>query len=547
MLRRRGARVTATALLCAVGLLDATILAAQEMSAPPAQPAAEGGGVALAANTGEAVGTAAAPQQRRRRRARGRARRAAMSLPPVPRFTAPHGVGALESDLNGMLGSAQRAGRWGVMVVSLTRGDTLFAQNPDESLQPASTMKLFTAALALDRFGPGHYFSTDVLRTGTLAPDGTVEGDLVLRGGGDPALSNRFLRGDPDAPMDLLAGFVAGAGVKRVRGDLIADASAFEARRIPQGWLSRYLGASYAAPVSALSLNENVVWVVVSPGDAGKPAMISLEPSSSGIQLTDAVRTIAGHRGARISMRRLANGGMEVRGWIASRAAPHRYEYVIDDPAMFTAGAFRAALARQGVQVEGQLRLGATPPDAVRLALLPSPPLDRLVAVMNRESVNHYAELLFRNVARAEAPVGSAESGFASLRRFMSARVGGDSTSVFAADGSGLSTLDRTTPRALIQLLAYAHRAPWASAFHASLPVAGESELLRHRMRATPAQGNLHAKTGTTNNVIALAGYATARNGEVVAFAFIYNGSDRWRAREAIDEMGATLAGFVRE
>ena len=519
--------------------LDAAPLSAQ---APNPAAIAEADGVIPVASTAEAD-----PQQRRRRRARGRARRSAVALPPVPRYTAPHGVGALSTDLNGMLGSAARGGRWGVMVVSLTRGDTLFEQNAGESLQPASTMKLFTAALALDHFGPGHYFTTDVLRGGNLSADGALEGDLILRGGGDPALSNRFLRGDANAPMELLAGFVAGAGVKHVRGNIIGDASAFEARRIPEGWLSRYLGASYAAPVSALSLNENVVWVVVEPGAAGKPAVISLEPASAGIPVIDAVRTVAGSRGARISVRRVANGGMEVRGWIGSRAAQRRYEYVIDEPARFTAGAFRSALARQGIQVDGDVRLGPTPANAVRIAALPSPPLDRLVAVMNRESVNHFAELLFRNVARSEGQVGSAEAGYASLRKFMVERVGADPNGVIAADGSGLSTIDRATPRALIQLLAYGHKAPWASAFHASLPVAGESELLRHRMRATPAQGNLHAKTGTTNNVISLAGYATARNGEVVAFAFIYNGSDRWRAREAIDEMGATLAGFVRE
>jgi len=103
------------------------------------------------------------------------------------------------------------------------------------------------------------------------------------------------------------------------------------------------------------------------------------------------------------------------------------------------------------------------------------------------------------------------------------------------------------TPRAMIQLLSYAHRGPWSSAFHGSLPVAGESELLRMRMRSTPAQGNLHAKTGTTNTVVSLAGYVTSRNGEILAFSFVYNGNDRWNAKATIDAMGATLANFVRE
>ena len=115
-----------------------------------------------------------------------------------------------------------------------------------------------------------------------------------------------------------------------------------------------------------------------------------------------------------------------------------------------------------------------------------------------------------------------------------------------ATDGSGLSVLDRVTPRALVQLLGHAHAAPWGSAFHASLPVAGESELLRRRMRATPAQGNLHAKTGTTNTVVGLSGYVTAENGEVLAFALLYNGTDRGRAREAMDAIGPTMAAFSR-
>ena len=114
-------------------------------------------------------------------------------------------------------------------------------------------------------------------------------------------------------------------------------------------------------------------------------------------------------------------------------------------------------------------------------------------------------------------------------------------------DGSGLSTLDRITPRSMVELLGHAHKAPWSSAFHASLPVAGESELMRHRMVATPAQGNLHAKTGTTNTVVGLGGYVTAKDGEILAFSFIYNGYDRWNAKATMDAMGATLANFVRE
>ena len=480
--------------------------------------------------------------------AHGRGARAARARSVAPAsYTAPTSEAELASDVGLMLDSRVRSGIWGAIVVSLTRGDTLYTINADEELQPASNMKLFTTALALDQFGAEHQFSTDVLRSGTLDADGTLHGDLILRGGGDPGLSSRYYQGGASAAMDVLAQLVAHAGVKRVTGSIIADASAFEHELVPDGWQSRYLQSSYAARVSALSLNDNIVLVAVEPGSNGHAATVSLEPASD-IPVSSSVTTVAGKKGARIIVRNTSRGTVEVRGWIGSRSDARRYQLVVEKPAIFTAGAFRHALAARGVSVVGPTAVGTTPRGAQVVTSLASPPLDRLVSAMNRESINHYAELLFRDAGRAASNtgVGSAANANALLQSFMTKKVGARPGSVLAADGSGLSVLDRVTPRSLVQLLAYAHEAPWGDAFHASLPVAGESELLRHRMQRTPAAGNLHAKTGTTNNIISLGGYVTARDGELLAFALIYNGHDRWRARQAIDQVGATLAGFTR-
>ena len=238
-----------------------------------------------------------------------------------------------------------------------------------------------------------------------------------------------------------------------------------------------------------------------------------------------------------------------VRGWIGTRSVPRKYLYVIEDPARFTTGALQAALQRAGVQVDGGIQLGATPRGADRVAALVSRPLREIISAMDRESINIFAELLFRNAARGPERdgVGSAERGNALLRQFLVEKAKVPVENVSVKDGSGLSTLDFVTPRSMVHLLDYAHEAPWSSDFHASLPVAGESETLRARMRGTPAQGNLHAKTGTTNEVVALGGFVTAVNGEILAFSFIFNGVDRWNARATMDAMGATLAGFVRE
>jgi D-alanyl-D-alanine carboxypeptidase/D-alanyl-D-alanine-endopeptidase (penicillin-binding protein 4) len=500
-----------------------------EPSAPPA--------VLIAARP---IPHATTPQQRR-----ARSRRATRRTPvrtasaPVASWMSPRTAPELTANLGSMVGSSTRSGTWGVMVVSLTRGDTLFAENPDQLLKPASTMKLMTTALALDKFGPDHTFSTVVLRDGDVS-DGTLNGNLYLRGGGDPTLSLRFW--DSESPMDALAKQLADAGIRRVHGDVVADESAFAPERIPLGWKSSYLMSSYAAPVSALSLNENIVWVVVRP--EGGRAVVELDPASTALPVTSTVQ-LTGGRGGRISAHRTEDG-IAVNGSIGSGSAPRRYSLVVEEPPTFAAGGLAASLRAAGIQVDGGVHTGVTPDHATTVAQVRSLPLANIVSYMNRESINHFAELLFRDASHDDSHPGSPAAALGSLREMLSSRAGVNPQAIRVVDGSGLSEADSLTPRAMVQLLSLAQQASWRSVFHASLPVAGESELLERRMRATPAQGNLHAKTGTTNTVIALAGYVTAQNGEVLAFDFMYNGSDRWNAKATMDRMGATLANFYR-
>ena len=481
-------------------------------------------------------------QQRRRRRARRPARPPAVQ--PI-KYTTTRSAPELQAALAATTVRV-RSGTWGAMVVSLSRGDTLFNQNAGTAMLPASTMKVFTSAIAFERFGPDYRFSTDALRDGTLT-DGTINGNLYLRGDGDPALSGKFLPGGPSAPMNRLADLVASKGIKRVTGSVIGDATAFDDAKIPEGWLTRYLQASYAARVSALSLNDNLVIVAVTPTAPGQPASVALEPSNNAIPLSASVRTVAG-AGARLSFAKSSTGTITARGSIGSRAGTRRYVYIVEDPASFTTGAFRNALLARGVVVDGGISLGKTPANATAVASLLSPPLSRLITAMNRESINHYAELLFKNSARGPQrnAIGSADNASNQLNQFFATKIKADTSQLEFADGSGLSTLDRATARAQVQLLSYAHKSTWGPWLHASLPVAGDSETLSRRMRNTPAEGNLHAKTGTTNDVVALAGYVTAVNGEVLAFSFLYNGRDRSVARSLIDTMSETLASFGR-
>ena len=486
--------------------------------------------------------TVAAAAKRPAPRATSRSATARATL----RAATPTSTPDLREHLASLVREAARSGQWGVMVVSLTRGDTLYAHNADELLLPASTMKLYTSAIALERFGPAHQFRTEVLRSGAVGEGGVVRGDLILKGNGDPSLVPRYVEWNRGAkPLDSLADLVARAGITRVTGDIIGDASAFDGERVPAGWRTRYLQASYAARVSALSYNENLAHITVRPSTRG--AQVAFAQPVSGLSLRSTVTIRPNSRSASIRVwQDTLTQQFKVSGWIGARSVVRTYQVVVEQPEQYVAAAFRAALEARGVTVEGRVRGGEAAAGATRVTAWASPPLAQLVAKMNGESNNHFAELLFRNAARVGGAVGSAHIANESLRTFMTDRVGAGAGAVYAADGSGLSTLDRVTPRSMVMLLGYSAQAPWAQVLQASLPVAGRTETLRSRMRYTAAQGNLRAKTGTTGEVTSLGGYVTAKNGEKLAFSFIYNGRELWRARAAIDAMGVTLANFSR-
>ena len=479
-----------------------------------------------------------------RKRARPVRRAAAPAIARLEART-PFGLDALRGDLGFLAGASIRNGSWGMMVVSLSQGDTLFSINADVPHQPASTQKVLTSVLALNSLGANYRYHTDVLHTGTLR-DGRLDGDLILRGDGDPSLSSRFIGRTPDAAMDSLVGRLVRAGVRQVSGRVIGDASGFEARSIPEGWHPRILQDAYAGRVSGLTLNENLVWVTVRPTTRGSPATVVLEPATTAIPVRASVRTVAG-RGASLRLGRGANG-ISVSGTIGAQGYQRSYSYVVEDPASFTTGAFLAALRRNGITVAGGMTLGPTPSGARPLVSWESPSLETLLTVMNRESVNVIAEHMFRAAGRGSDRhvAGSAFNSDTVLRGLLQRTVGMRSDALRAYDGSGLSQTDLVSPRAMVQLLGWANKASWGPLLHASLPLAGRSGTLRHRMMGTAAQANLHAKTGTTNDIVALAGYVTARNGELLAFTMMYNGRDRWRAREAIDAIGITLANWSR-
>jgi serine-type D-Ala-D-Ala carboxypeptidase/endopeptidase (penicillin-binding protein 4) len=454
---------------------------------------------------------------------------------------------ALPARLDALIAPVAELAAVGACVRSLDRGDELYARNADAAFVPASNQKLLIAAAALDVLGPASSFTTRVLALG-LRRGAILEGDLVLRGGGDPTLTTDHLA--------TLADAVHAAGIRRVTGHVRGDDSHLDRQRLGYGWSWDDEPFAYAAPISGLTLNRNTVGVEVRPAArAGLPPLVRLDPPSA--RMSVRVRAVTGlpHEPVTLEVSRVhARDEIVVTGRLPRDSEPVAARVTVQDPPLYAAAVFTALLRERGVRVDGPPVLLTAPPGARLVHEVRSPPLAEMVREMNKRSDNLIAETLLKQLgARDGDPTpgaGIAGRGEAVLRAFL-ARCGVSGPALALADGSGLSRQDLVSPRNLVQLLAAMDRHPARVAFFDSLPVAGVDGTLRRRMLDTPAQGSVRAKTGTLTHVTALSGVATARNGERLVFSILTNNypgplSASHGPRAMEDAVAAALAQFER-
>lgn len=440
--------------------------------------------------------------------------------------------------------------RWGAIVMTLD-GREVFSLNADERFIPASNTKVFTSAAAF------HYLSgLDVPdpAAGTslwLAPRGEgAAPDLVLMGAGDPALADRS--DCPSNCLHQLADAVAAAGIARV-GDIIGDDTLLPAEPWGQGWSWNNFVWYYAAPVSALSVNENGLSLIVAAGAApGDPAEARWAPGDDLLTLDN--QLITGLPGSEPTLRMQRVPGLEtlrLTGYIPADAAPRAYAVAMRDPAETAAARFSRLLTERGVTVEGKMRARHEPaaPDAglgapVLIAQLTPPPLIDSVRHILVNSQNLHAELLLRRIALARGEL-SPEGGPEVLAALV-AEAGLTAVEAELFDGSGLSTYNRVTPRGMATFLRWAAAQPWGNDWRGMMPVGGESGTLARRFRGTPLEGKVYAKTGSLHGVNALSGYMTARSGQTLIFA-VYANDRPAEAPSIIAEMDANLVRIAEE
>jgi D-alanyl-D-alanine carboxypeptidase/D-alanyl-D-alanine-endopeptidase (penicillin-binding protein 4) len=443
---------------------------------------------------------------------------------------------SLESAIRARLArSPLRGASVGVEIVSLTDGHTIFEKNPEVPLIPASTMKVLTSAAALDRLGPDWRYGTAVL---AAAPpkDGIIEGDLYVKGACQPDLVvERF--------PELAAGLAA-AGVREVRGDIVADLRYFDGEERPPEWPRGSRPNPYAAPISALAANFSTVRITVAPGErVGSQAVVQVDPPSDAVAVSSQTRTTKSGRSISASRRleKDADGQIANRIIVSGRtglgSGPWEEFIPIENPATVAISAVKRALQSGGITVTGTTRIGEAPEGAVTIYTLRSKPLEEIVLDMNKHSNNFIAEMLQRTLgAEVYGPPATRAKGASAVESFLRT-CGVDTSTVKLTDGSGLSRTNQVTALALVRVLVRMRGdSRLEAAFLDSLPIGGEDGTLRGRMGGV-ARGRVRAKTGHVDGVTTLAGYIDDAVEGPLAFAFLVNGASHVRAIAALDEL----------
>ena len=425
---------------------------------------------------------------------------------------------------------------------------------------PASNMKNYTVATALEKLTPDHRFVTTVLAAAKPEADGTVRGDMYVRGVGDVSVSYSFNEDDRFKGIDRIVDALMQAGVKSVDGGIVGDDSYFKGSAIPIGWEWDDLQWYYGAEVSALPINDNAISLSVMPSTVGMQCSAKILPLNFVYRVNNrCTTTAAGTPRTQKKKKKIGENLIELTGDLPVGNDGFSNNVSVSRPAEMFASILKQRLQEKGIAVKGNGRAIteglSTPANAqTEIARIESPPLALIAARTMKPSQNMYTEVLLWTLGEEERKKAlirpgtvptSSQLGITAVKNFLK-EIGVADDAVMQSDGSGLSRHNLITPSSVIQLYTYmGTRSRHAQAWRDSLTIGGVDGTLRNRFKGTRAEANFRGKTGTINQVSALSGYLTTAGGEQLVFSMLVNGVGETRTRVGlIDEIVVLLANF---
>jgi len=463
-------------------------------------------------------------------------------------------------------------GRVGVKIASLNTGKVIYEQDADKYFMPASNMKNFTVATAMEKLGPDFKFVTRVFAATVPDSNGTIKGDLRILGGGDISISTAFFGTSPTDPetyykgIDRLVDAIAAAGVKKIDGNIVGDESHFKGFAIPPTWEWDDLQWYYGAEVSALPINDNAVDLTVKAAAVGAPCVVNISPAEA-MRLYQIVNTCSTTDAAiKKSLgvnKKIDRNILEISGTLPIGDKGFNDPITITHPADLFVAILKQRLEKRGIVVSGSTRtLSPAIPSStsVEIAKLESVPFSEVAAKTLKPSQNLYTETILwtlgewlrakdagevRNSMPMYTSSDSADVGLVGVKAFLS-EIGLPQDAVIQHDGCGMSRHDLITPSAVVTLYTYmAKQSKYAQAWRDALSIGGVDGTLASRFKGTAAAGNIRGKTGTIDQVSALSGYMTTLGGEPVVLSILVNDVPEGRMRVSlIDDITVAVANF---
>ena len=408
-------------------------------------------------------------------------------------------------------------------VLDAKTGETVFTANPNMGLATASTLKTITSITAFNILGKDFQYQTQFGYSGTISADGTLNGDLIIKGAGDPTLGSWRYSGHHE--NDILTQLVAAiqkAGIKKINGHVVGDDSVFGTQSVPNGWIWMDVGNYYGAGTSGLCWRENQFDIKLKTGPVNTPiSVLRTVPNTPYLTYkSELLNAPSGTGDNAYGYLPVGTKLMYLRGTYAEDQEKKSISVAVPDPAYDAAYRLTDTLKRLGFTITGEpesvLTLNAAnqpvPAIATNLTTIASPSLSKIVYWLNQKSINLYAEQLLKTIAWKSGKQPSTDNGVEVEQNFWKAR-GIDPNSLNVVDGSGLSPGDRVTTMTMASVLKSAKGTDWYPDFYESLPV----------------YNNMKMKSGSILNVLTYAGYQT-HNGRELCFSIMvnnFNGSTR--------------------